>query len=78
MSQAKIDTLCDLEGLTLEDFDDIVIDSVSPGICMNADCDYTTEVEPDSREGWCEECDTGTVMALTEMIMDGILPTEQG
>ncbi len=76
--QLKMDTLCDIEGITEEDdFGRIMVDSVSPGICMNDDCDYSTEVEPDQRVGWCEECQDGTVMALTEMVMEGILPTEK-
>ena len=38
-----------------------IIDSVCPGICMNEDCDYTTEVEPDCETGYCEVCETQTV-----------------
>jgi hypothetical protein len=34
---------------------------VVPGICMNDDCDFTAEVEPDQRQGWCEDCGTTTV-----------------
>ncbi len=77
MSQEKIDTLCKYEGLTFDDFGALMADSVSPGICMTEGCEYTTQVEPDSSEGWCEVCDTGTVKALTELIMEGFLPTEQ-
>ena len=40
-----------------------VVDSVSPAICVNAGCDYTTEMEPDQREGYCEICGTNTVQA---------------
>ena len=29
-------------------------DSVSPGINTTAECDYTTKVEPDQDQGWCE------------------------
>ena len=35
-----------------------ILDSVSPGICVTCG-EYTTEVEPDCREGWCEECESG-------------------
>lgn len=38
-----------------------VLDSVVPGICMNDECDYTAEYEPDQAEGWCEECEMGSV-----------------
>lgn len=48
-----------------------VMDSVCPSICMNDDCDYTTEYEPDSREGWCEVCDTGTVKSL--LVLRGLI-----
>mgnify|MGYP005626778427 FL=1 len=33
----------------------------SPAICMNDDCDYTTDIEPDNARGWCECCNTRTV-----------------
>jgi hypothetical protein len=36
-------------------------DSVSPAICTNDGCDYSTDMEPDQSEGWCENCDTNTV-----------------
>lgn len=35
-------------------------DSVAPGICTTCQ-DYSTEVEPDQRKGWCEVCCTPTV-----------------
>jgi hypothetical protein len=28
---------------------------------MNPDCGYTSEVEPDQQEGWCEECEVRSV-----------------
>ena len=40
-----------------------VFDSVSPAICVNAGCDYMTEMEPDQRQGYCEKCGTNTVKA---------------
>ena len=43
---------------------DVMFDSVSPGICMNPDCDYSTEVEPDCTSGYCEECGTQTVQSM--------------
>jgi hypothetical protein len=43
----------------------------SPGICMNEGCDYTTNVEPDSRSGWCEECETNTVWSVEELLLEG-------
>ncbi len=47
------------------------LDSVSPAICMNPQCDYTTEMEPDQNEGWCEACGTNTLVSalvLAELI----------
>lgn len=47
------------------------LDSVVPGICMNPDCDYTTGVEPDQYEGWCEICGAGTVKSA--LILMGVI-----
>lgn len=61
--QAKLDLLMEIEGFDdpLEFMTELVGDSVCPGICTNSGCDYTTTVEPDSRTGYCAECDTQTV-----------------
>ena len=68
--QDKIAQLCDVEG---ESFDSMMsrcmMDSVNPGICMNDDCDYTTNVEPDCSNGYCEQCDTQTVKSFTELVL---------
>lgn len=39
------------------------IDSVVPGICLNDGCDYSTDVDPNQERGWCETCETNTVMS---------------
>ena len=31
---------------------DCIHDSAHPAICMNEDCDYSTEMEPDQDRGW--------------------------
>ncbi len=41
----------------------VIGDSVSPAICINPDCSFTTEMEPDQDRGWCDECRTNTVVA---------------
>lgn len=69
----KLRTLAEIEGYdSVEDMlEEAVRDAVSPAICVNPDCDYTAEMEPDQREGWCEMCDTNTVQAalvLAELI----------
>lgn len=46
-------------------------DGVSPGICINDDCDYTVAVEPDCRDGWCEECQTNTVESC--LVLAGVI-----
>jgi hypothetical protein len=48
-----------------------ITDSVCMGICCNPGCDYTTEVEPDQTEGYCEVCGTGTVKSA--MVLAGIV-----
>jgi hypothetical protein len=59
---SKLDALADEWGMSADEFiEEYGLEDVVPGICMNPDCDYTTEVEPDQREGWCEECDTPSV-----------------
>lgn len=74
MSQSKMTELCKSEGLDLSDLEALVLDSVAPGICMNKDCSYTIQVEPDSSTGWCEECETQTVKSVVELLMEGFLP----
>ena len=66
-------TLADVEG-----FDDPfelceanIIDSIIPCICSNGDCGYTTELEPDSREGYCEECESHSLISCTELMLNG-------
>ena len=38
-----------------------VTDSISPAICTEPDCSYTTDMEPDQDRGWCEACGRNTV-----------------
>ena len=60
---SKLQDLADLEGyVDIEDMlKDATFDRFDTGICTNKGCDYTTNVEPDSDSGWCEECNTNTV-----------------
>ena len=44
---------------------------IAPAICINSDCDYTTDMEPDQDRGWCEECETNTVQSC--LILAGII-----
>src|ERR1700675_1107757 len=60
---SKLEKLLETEGYdTLEELAEAVFSaSVSPGICINDGCNYTTEVEPDQDRGWGEICGTNTV-----------------
>ena len=71
--QAKLKQLVAIEGYaSLEDLlEAAVFNSVSPGICQTIGCDYTTEVEPDQTEGWCEVCGKGTVASA--LILAGLV-----
>jgi predicted Zn-ribbon and HTH transcriptional regulator len=44
-------------------------DGVCPGICK--ECGYSTDVEPDNAQGWCEECQAQTV--VSGMVLMGIM-----
>ena len=70
---SKLETLMEIEGYEdeLEMLEAATMDSVAPGICMNEDCDYTTYVEPDCTEGWCEVCETQTVQSC--LILAGLI-----
>jgi len=69
----KIKQLMQIEGFeNLNDFiEERADDSIVPGICTNVECNYTTEVEPDCREGYCEECKTQSVKSA--LVLLGIM-----
>ena len=69
----KLDQLVEAEGYdSLEDLLAAAVgDSVSPAICLNDGCDYTTEMEPDQDRGWCEACRTNTVASA--LVLAGII-----
>jgi hypothetical protein len=66
-------SLAQLEGFdTLENLiEQAVFDSVSPAICINPGCHYTTEMEPDQDQGYCEVCGTNTVQSA--LILAGMV-----
>ena len=70
---AKLMKLCDLEGF--KRIDDLlkasVVDSICPAICMTEGCDYTTEMEPDQDEGYCEACGGNTVTSV--LVLAGLI-----
>lgn len=68
----KLDQLAEIEGMEVMDMlEQATFDSVATGICTNPDCDYTTEIEPDSRDGWCGNCETNTVKSC--LVLAGII-----
>ena len=71
--RVKLDLLVELEGFDSLDalLAAAVADSVSPAICTNDSCDYTTEMEPDQDRGWCEVCGTNTVASA--LVLAGII-----
>jgi hypothetical protein len=48
-----------------------VTDSVSPAICTDPDCSYTTEMEPDQDRGYCEVCGKNTVASA--LVLAGLI-----
>jgi hypothetical protein len=40
-----------------------------PGICTNCECTY--DYEPDQDRGWCDECESNTVVSA--LILSGII-----
>lgn len=73
LADTKIKTLWQEEGFESEEamLEEYSFDSVVMGICMNLECNYTTEVEPDCREGYCEECESQTVQS--PLVIRGII-----
>jgi hypothetical protein len=69
----KLAELLEIEGYdSIEELAEAAFsDSVSPAICMNDGCDYTTEMEPDQVRGWCEACGTNTVKSA--LILAGLI-----
>jgi len=72
LEASKLDLLAREWGMKTSEFvEEYALDDVVPGICMNPDCDYTTEVEPDQRQGWCEVC--GTTSVRSGIVLAGII-----
>ena len=71
--QEKLAKLLAAEGYeTVEQMAEAVLsDSVSPAICIEADCDYTAEMEPDQDAGYCEECRTNSMQSA--LILAGLI-----
>jgi hypothetical protein len=70
---SKLKALSENEGFEdMQEFlENLMSDSVCAGICTNDGCEYTTQVEPDQTEGWCEECKTNSVKS--GLVIAGII-----
>ena len=73
MSKNKLLTLAEDFGFESveEMLEAYITDSVAPGICKNDWCDYSCECEPDCTEGWCEICETNSVVSC--FVLEGII-----
>lgn len=71
--RSKLAKLAEIEGFPSVEalIEGAVFDSVSPAICLNADCDYTAEMEPDQDAGFCEVCRTQSVSSA--LVLAGII-----
>ena len=71
--QTKLATLARDFGFTDTDalLEAAVHDSVCPAICVREGCDYTADMEPDQREGYCEVCGGQTVQSA--LILAGLV-----
>ena len=71
--RAKLAKLMEIEGYDnfAEMAQAILSDSVSPAICMNEDCNFTCEMEPDQDAGYCEECRTNSMQSA--LILAGLI-----
>lgn len=70
----KLDQLAELEGFSSVDemIEQASVDSCVPSICTNPECDYTTEMEPDQSEGWCESCQSNTVASCLVLLLGAV------
>ena len=65
LREAKLAALIEIEGYESVEalMATVISDSVSPAICMNEDCGFTCEMEPDQDAGYCDECRANTMVA---------------
>ena len=70
---SKLSTLTEDWGYesTLDLMTDYMHEGIMPAICMNKDCNYSTEMEPDQDRGWCENCSTNSLSSAA--ILMGII-----
>ena len=47
------------------------VDNICPAICINEDCDYSSDLESDQEKGWCDECQANTMQSF--LIIAGLI-----
>ena len=73
LRKAKLAKLLEIEGYDSVEalMEAVFSDSVSPAICMNEDCTFTCEKEPDQDAGYCEECRANSMQSA--LILAGLI-----
>lgn len=66
----KINKLCQEWGYIsyINMMKDYQPENMSPGICMNENCNFTDDVEHDQSNGFCEVCEEKTVASIFAII----------
>jgi len=68
----KLGTLAKIKGTELRYLlAEAATKTAVPGICINEDCSYTCDVEPDQTQGHCENCNTKTVSSC--LVLAGMI-----
>jgi hypothetical protein len=69
---SKLDQLASTWGMSVAELiETYALETQAPGICMNPDCEYTAEYEPDQRHGYCEDC--GRQSVCSGLVLAGII-----
>jgi predicted Zn-ribbon and HTH transcriptional regulator len=72
MHNKKTIRLAEIEGVdVLQLLETATFDSIVPCICINKGCEYTDNLEPDQRQGYCPECKTNTVQSC--LVIEGMI-----
>lgn len=68
----KLGTLAQIKGTELRFLlAESSVKAAVPGICTNDGCSYTSDVEPDQAQGYCEVCKTQTVSSC--LVLAGVI-----
>ena len=67
---SKLMEVCEAEGFaSIDDLIALVVaDSVCPAICMTEGCDYISPMESDQEEGYCEKCNSNTMVSVLVLV----------